>query len=88
MLSYHVIEAVTQGLFHIYTAEHVSEGIELLTDFPAGFAPEADVNEVIHYPYDSVLGYAQKVLRTYRIACQLTQHTKTERRRFFGSAER
>ncbi|AKH38872.1 MULTISPECIES: Lon protease family protein [Nitrosomonas] len=88
MLSYHVIEAVTQGLFHIYTAEHVSEGIELLTDFPAGFAPEADLNEVIHYPYDSVLGYAQKVLRAYRIACQLTQHTKAERRRFFGSAER
>ncbi|SDY98765.1 Lon protease family protein [Nitrosomonas sp. Nm58] len=87
MLSHDVIEAVSQGLFHIYTAEHMSEGIELLTDFPAGITAEANLNEVIHYPHDSVLGYAQKALRAYRHACQLSQHPKTERRRF-GYAER
>lgn len=87
MLSHHVIDAVSQGLFHIYTAEHMCEGIELLTDFPAGITAEANLNEVAHYPHDSVLGYAQKALRTYRLACQLTQHSKIERRRF-GPAER
>lgn len=87
MLSHDVIKAVSQGLFHIYTAQHMSEGIELLTDFPAGITAEANLNEVIHHPHDSVLGYAQKALRAYRHACQLSQHPKTERRRF-GYAER
>lgn len=87
MLSHQVIEAVTQGLFHIYTAEHMSEGIELLTDFPAGITAEENLNEVFHYPHDSVLGYAQKALRAYRHACQLSQHPRTERKRF-GHAER
>lgn len=87
MLSHDVIKAVSQGLFHIYTAEHMSEGIELLTDFSAGITAKVDLNEIIHYPQDSVLGYAQKVLRAYRLACQHSQHPKTERKRF-GLSER
>lgn len=87
MLSHHVIEAVSQGLFHIYAAEHISEGIELLTGFPAGITAEENLNEVIHYPHDSVLGYAQKALRVYRLACQLIHHPKVERKRF-GHGER
>ncbi len=87
MLSHEVIKAVSQGLFHIYTAEHMSEGIELLTDFSAGITANADLNEIIHYPQDSVLGYAQKILRAYRLACQHSQHPKTERKRF-GLSER
>lgn len=87
MLSHDVIKAVSQGLFHIYAAEHMSEGIELLTDFSAGITANADLNEIIHYPQDSVLGYAQKVLRAYRLACQHSQHPKSERKRF-GLSER
>ncbi len=55
MLERKVVEAVEQGLFHIYTAEHVSEGIELLTGCPVGVADEAG-----NYPPGSVLGNAQK----------------------------
>ena len=64
MLERRVVEAVDQGLFHIYTAEHVSEGIELLTGLPAGVADETG-----NYPHGSVLGHAQKTLLAYRRAC-------------------
>jgi len=72
MLERKVIEAVDQGLFHIYTAEHVSDGIELLTGVPAGAADESG-----KYPPGSVLGHAQKTLLSYRRACQMTAHPKT-----------
>ncbi|MEW5904266.1 MAG: ATP-binding protein [Pseudomonadota bacterium] len=65
MLSRKVVEAVDQGLFHLYTAEHVREGMELLTGMPSGVADEAG-----RYPQGSVLGHAQQVLLDYRRACQ------------------
>ncbi len=71
MLERKVVEAVDQGLFHIYTAEHTSEGIELLTGLPAGVADEAG-----NYPHGSVLGHAQKTLLAYRRACQASAHPK------------
>ena len=79
MLERKVIEAVDQGLFHIYTAEHVSAGIELLTGLPAG-----TMDETGDYPHDSVLGHAQKSLRAYRRACQTArprvgEHAKPKR---------
>ncbi|MDP2693602.1 MAG: ATP-binding protein [Gallionella sp.] len=76
MLERKVAEAVAQGLFHIYTAEHASEGLELLTGLPAGIA-----NDAGNYPRDSVLGHAQRTLTAYRRACQASEHTKTERKR-------
>ncbi|MDP3828619.1 MAG: S16 family serine protease, partial [Polaromonas sp.] len=36
MLERKVVEAVAAGRFHIYTAEHASEGLELLTGTPFG----------------------------------------------------
>lgn len=75
MLEHKVIEAVAKGLFHIYTAEHASEGIELLTGFPVGIA-----NGTGNYPYDSVLGHAQKTLLAYRRACQMLEHPKEGRK--------
>jgi len=69
MLERKVVEAVDQGLFHVYTAEHASEGIELLTGLPAGVADEAG-----NYPHGSVLGHAQKTLLAYRRACQISAH--------------
>jgi len=69
MLDSKVVEAVANGLFHIYTAEHASEGMELLTGCAFGIADEAG-----DYPPGSVLGNAQSTLLAYRRACQISGH--------------
>jgi predicted ATP-dependent protease len=69
MLERKLIAAVEQGLFHIYTADHVSEGIALLTGRSSGMPIAAG-----GYSPDSVLGLAQKTLQAYRRACQLADH--------------
>ncbi|MBI5435822.1 MAG: AAA family ATPase [Nitrosomonadales bacterium] len=76
MLERKVVEAVAKGLFHIYTAEHASEGLELLTGLPAGTA-----NAAGSYPSGSVLGHAQKTLQAYRRACQASGRLKKQRKR-------
>ena len=73
MLERDIVEAVKQGRFHIHTAEHASEGIELLTGYPAGIADQAG-----SYPRDSVLGNAQRTLLAYRRACQISGHHEPE----------
>ncbi len=77
MLTRKVVEAVSNGLFHVYTADHVSEGLELLTGRPSGLAAQAG-----KYRPGSVLGLAQKTLRAYRRACQgaLGDHKPQPRR--------
>ncbi|MDO9401148.1 MAG: ATP-binding protein [Polaromonas sp.] len=75
MLEHKVIEAVARGLFHIYTAEHVSDGMELLTGISFGVVGGAG-----DYSPDSVLGHAQKTLQTYRRACQVAGHQKPGRK--------
>lgn len=66
MLTRKVVDAVSKGLFHVYTVEHVSEGLELLTGRPSGLAAKTG-----KYRQASVLGLAQKTLISYRRACQL-----------------
>ncbi len=75
MLGREVAEAVAQGRFHVYTAEHATEGIELLTGIPAGVA-----NEAGSYPRNSVLGHAQQTLAGYRRSVQASGRTKSERK--------
>ena len=75
MLERKVVEAVTQGRFHIYTAEHASEGMELLTGMPFG-----ELGPMGTYLPDSVLGQAQKTLQGYRRACQLSGQHKPLRK--------
>jgi predicted ATP-dependent protease len=75
MLDRRVIEAVEQGLFHIYSAEHVSAGMELLMGLPAG-VPDGEGS----YPHGSVLGRAQKTLHAYRRACLASEHPKPGRK--------
>jgi ATP-dependent Lon protease len=58
-LDLEVIEAVRERRFHIYPVSTVGQGIELLTGRPAG---EQDVSGA--YPPDSVLGLADRRLRT------------------------
>jgi predicted ATP-dependent protease len=76
MLSSEVAQAVAQGRFHVYAAEHVSEGIELLTGMPCGLpgTPRG-------YASDTVLGRAQETLQGYRRACHLATHPRVGRRR-------
>jgi predicted ATP-dependent protease len=78
MLEHRVRTAVDEGLFHIYTAEHVSEGIALLTGVHSGM--EGGVSSGF-YAHDSVLGLAQKTLQIFRRACQLANHPKVGRHR-------
>jgi len=53
MLRHDVVEAVREGLFSIFPVSNVDEGIEILTDIPAG---ELDKNG--HYPPDTINGMA------------------------------
>jgi predicted ATP-dependent protease len=77
MLTQKVIDAVSHGLFHIHAAEHVIDGIELLTGLPPG---EADSKGT--YPLPSVLGLAQTTLQDYRRAClEATGDQKPSRKR-------
>ena len=71
-----LVDAVAQGLFHIYTAEHASEGIALLTGHSSGMPMDVSV-----YANDCVLGHAQKTLQAYRHACQLADRPKLPHRR-------
>jgi predicted ATP-dependent protease len=77
MLAKNVIDAVSQGLFHVHAAEHVIDGIELLTGLPSG---EADSKGTYLPP--SVLGRAQTTLQDYRRAClEATGDQKPSRKR-------
>ena len=77
MLAPWIVAAVAAGRFHIHAAQHVSEGIELLTGLPAGEPDAAG-----HYPRDSVLGHAQDTLLAYRRAVQQVEHPRPARRHF------
>jgi predicted ATP-dependent protease len=75
MLTHKIVDAVAEGLFQIYTADHVGPGMELLTGLPYGVADEKG-----DYPPGSVLGHAQKTLIAYRRASHMTEHPKTARK--------
>ncbi len=75
MLDAGIIAAVEQGVFHIYTAENVSDAIALLMDLPAG---KQDAEG--EYPHGSVLGRVQRTLQSYRRACLASEHPKPTRK--------
>lgn len=60
MLKKDVIDAVKKGEFHIYQVATVEEGIEILTDVPAG-TPDKDDN----FPQGTVYGKVQAKLKRY-----------------------
>ena len=76
MLDREVVAAVAQGLFHIYSAEHVSDGMALLTGVASGMSLPRVSLPAGGYAHDSVLGQAQHTLKAYRRACQLVEHPK------------
>ncbi|MDD5336618.1 MAG: ATP-binding protein [Rhodoferax sp.] len=76
MLERKLVDAVAAGRFHIYTAVHVGEGLELLTGCSSGM----DAMTASGYAHDSVLGRAQKTLKAYRRACQAADLPKGPRK--------
>ena len=86
MLNHAVLDAVGRGLFHVYTVNHVSEGIALLTGEASGMGPaellqaQADIAaKVAAEVADTVLHRAEQTLRAYRRACQSAGHTRRGR---------
>ncbi|MDP1899982.1 MAG: AAA family ATPase [Rubrivivax sp.] len=73
MLAPRLVEAVSQGRFHIYTADRVSDGMELLTHASFGTLGAQG------YPADTVLGRAQRTLQDYRRACEATDTRRSGR---------
>lgn len=70
MLAERVVQAVEAGQFHVYTAEHVGQGLALLTgqcELPANAAHP--VEEAQRLPI-AVLQAAEATLLQYRLACQ------------------
>lgn len=55
-----VVEAVKEGVFHIYPIKHIDEGIELLMDYPVG-----EKDEEGRFPADSVHGKVYKKLEAF-----------------------
>jgi predicted ATP-dependent protease len=60
MLKKEVLEAVKEGRFHVYRAETVEEGIEILTGVAAGKPDRRGV-----YPPKTVFGLVQRKLKQY-----------------------
>ena len=60
VLKEEVVEAVRQGMFHIYTVSHIEEGIALLTGVPAGRK-----NAAGKYPPGSIHALVLKKLKEY-----------------------
>lgn len=57
MLREDIVAAAAAGQFHVYTAQHVDEAIEILTGIPAGY-PDANAQ----YPSGTVNGQVQRRL--------------------------
>ncbi|NUP85104.1 MAG: AAA family ATPase [Burkholderiaceae bacterium] len=74
MLDPRLAQAVTDGRFHLYTAETAAEGMELLTGMPYGSLGPGG------YAPDTVLGRAQKTLQDYRRACEALADRRSPRR--------
>ena len=77
MLDTPVLDAVEHGLFHIYTAEHVSDGLALMTGQPSGLPCDTRQSA---YPQDSVLARAELNLQAYRRACRHATQGRPPRR--------
>ena len=83
MLSDEVCAAVAAEQFHIYTARHVSEGMNLLSGLPYGLSADTlavRAQDPCFAP-GSVLAQAELALHDYRRACLRAQQAKAWRRR-------
>ena len=70
MLRSDVVQAVKDGKFHIYAVDSIDEGIEVLTDVPAGARDSEG-----HYPEESINGRVAKKLLQFSEQLKLTAPT-------------
>ena len=66
VLNDEVIDAVKEGVFHIYPIQHIDEGIELLMEYPAGEKDEQGM-----FPADSVHGKVYAKLEAFAKASKI-----------------
>ena len=66
VLRHEILEAIRQGMFHIYPLKHIDEGLELLLGKPAG-TPDPTTGR---YPAGTVHALVQKRLRAFAKAFQ------------------
>ena len=71
MLDASVVAAVDQGLFHLYAADQVTDGLELLSGMEVGTA-----NGGGHYPRATLLGCIQQTLLRYQRSCQAPERQR------------
>jgi len=71
MLDHEVVDAVRQGVFHVWAVQNIEQGIELLTGMPAGKRGNGGT-----YPEDSVYGKANARLRELAQGLKEFQMTK------------
>jgi predicted ATP-dependent protease len=68
MLNDEVVKAVEEGKFHIYPIKTINEGIEVLTDIPAG-----ELDDKGNYPVQSIYYKVQKKLEKYARIMELSE---------------
>ncbi len=78
MLDRAILDAVDEGLFHIYTASHAGDGLALLTGQPSGLTPGERATPA--YCENSVLGQAEITLLAYRRACHMAARGRAPKR--------
>ncbi|WP_224984793.1 Lon protease family protein [Geomonas agri] len=69
MLNDEVVQAVSDGMFHIWSVSQVEEGIEILTGVPAGMPgedgsyPDGTVNFLVHKKLKTMLDNMRKLMQ-------------------------
>jgi predicted ATP-dependent protease len=71
MLREDVVQAVGEGKFHVYPIKTIDQGIELLTDVPAGEPDEEGT-----YPVDTINGKVQARLAKFSEESESDRHEK------------
>jgi predicted ATP-dependent protease len=75
MLNDEVIEAVREGKFHIYPVRSIEEGIEILTDVPAGSRDENG-----NYPENTVFNRVQKKIEKFARIAEESDESEQEQK--------
>lgn len=70
VLNDEVVDAVREGVFHIYPIKHIDEGIELLMDYPAGEKDEQGM-----FPAESVHGKVYAKLKAFAKASKIEENS-------------
>lgn len=74
MLDEEIVQAVSEGKFHVYAVDTVEEGIEILSDLPAGKADREG-----NYPPGTVFRMVQdRIVELYKLAMKEEEEEETK----------